>query len=85
MLPALAYIDRTQDEQNHDDEAKLNWCLRAHGVDQSSHELAAVTGMPINRVLSALHRLRDRGIIRDEGADLWRISRGSLRAPITRC
>lgn len=66
---------KSQHELDRDDEARLNWFLRAKGVALSLQELTEITGIRASRVLSALKRLIDDGIIRHDGPNLWRVFR----------
>jgi len=71
----MARRHKSQAERDRDDEARLNWFLRAQGTALTCEELAEITGMPISRVLSALDRLSDDGVVRCTGPNLWRVSR----------
>ena len=75
----MARRHKSQAERDRDDEARLNWFLRAQGAALSCQQLAQITGMPTNRVLSALNRLSDDGVVRSEGPDRWRVSRRNDR------
>jgi DNA-binding GntR family transcriptional regulator len=71
----MARRQKSQAERDRYDEARLNWFLRAQGTALSFQELAGITGMPTSRVLSALDRLSDDGVVRSDGPNLWRVSR----------
>jgi DNA-binding GntR family transcriptional regulator len=75
----MARRHKSQAERDRDDEARLNWFLRAQGTALSCQQLAQITGMPTSRVLSALDRLSDDGVVRCEGPDRWRVSRRNDR------
>lgn len=71
----MARRHKSQEERERDDERRLNWFLRLQGAALSWQELSMITGMPASRVLSALDRLSDDGVIRRDGPNLWRVSR----------
>lgn len=71
----MARRHKSQAERDRDDEARLNWFLRAQGTALSCQALSDITGMPPSRVLSALDRLSDDGVVRSAGPNLWRVSR----------
>jgi len=79
----MARRQKSQAERDRDDEARLNWFLRAQGTALSCQELAEITGMPASRVLSAIDRLTDDGVVRNEGPDRWRVSRRNDRELIS--
>jgi DNA-binding IclR family transcriptional regulator len=71
----LARRHKSQEERDRYDERRLNWFLRAQEHALSGQELTAISGMPTSRVLAALDRLSDDGVIRSDDSNRWRISR----------
>ena len=73
----MAQRQKSQQERDLDDEARLNWFLSAEGTALSQEELIEITGLPASRALSGLSRLADDGLIRRVGPNSWRVSRRS--------
>ena len=68
---------QSQEERDRYDERRLNWFLRTQDRGVSWQELAAMTGIPDDRILGALDRLSDDGIVCNDGLNQWRLSRRS--------
>ncbi len=73
----MARRHQSQEERDQYDERRLKWFLRAQDRALSWQELAEITGIPANRVLGALDRLSDDGIVRSDGSNHWRMSRAN--------
>jgi len=71
----LARRHKSQEERDRYDERRLNWFLRAQNHALSGQELTAISGMPTSRVLAALDRLSDDGVVHSDGPNRWRIFR----------
>ena len=71
----MARRQKSQQELDRDDEARLNWFLRADGTALSGQELTEITGIPASRVSSALNRLIGDRLIQCDGPNLWRVLR----------